>query len=58
MNRHSRSATEVPLPAIVDRVAAGCYKAKPARVLRFDEIRDGDRLIEANRANGKIVVRV
>ncbi len=50
--------TEVPLQAIVDRVAAGRYKAKPARVLRFDEVGDGHRLMEANEANGKLVVRV
>ena len=50
--------TEVPLQAIVDRVAAGRYKAKPARVLRFDEVAEGHRLMEANEANGKLVVRV
>lgn len=47
---------EIPFQAIVDRAAAGIYKAKPARVLRFDEIREGHRLMESNQANGKIVV--
>lgn len=50
--------TEVPLQAIVDRVASGRYKAKPARVFRFDEIQQAHRLTEANQANGKVVVRV
>jgi NADPH:quinone reductase len=50
--------TEVPLQAIVDRVAAGRYKARPARVLGFDEVAEGHRLMEANEANGKLVVRV
>ncbi|MGO8914671.1 MAG: zinc-binding dehydrogenase [Stellaceae bacterium] len=50
--------TDVPLQAIVDRVAAGTYKAKPAKVFRFEEIVDAHRLMEASQANGKIVVRV
>jgi NADPH2:quinone reductase len=50
--------SEIPFQAIVDRVAAGRYKAKPARVLRFEDIREGHRLMEANEANGKLVVRV
>ena len=49
---------DIPLQAIVDRAASGAYKAKPARVFRFDEIQDAHRLMEANGANGKIVVRV
>jgi NADPH:quinone reductase-like Zn-dependent oxidoreductase len=50
--------TEIPLQTIIDRVAAGAYVAKPARVLRFDEIREAHRLMEANEANGKVVVRL
>jgi NADPH2:quinone reductase len=50
--------SEVPMQAIVDRVAAGSYKAKPAKVFRFDEIREAHRLMESGQANGKIVVRV
>ena len=50
--------SEVPMQTIVDRVAAGSYKAKPAKVFRFDEIREAHRLMEAGEANGKIVVRV
>ena len=49
---------DIPLQTIVERAADGTYKAKPARVFRFDEIQDAHRLMEANGANGKIVVRV
>ena len=49
---------EIPFQAIVDRVANGAYKAKPARVLGFDEIQDAHRLMESNEAGGKIVVRL
>jgi NADPH:quinone reductase-like Zn-dependent oxidoreductase len=49
---------DVPLQTIIDRAAAGAYQAKPAAVFRFDEIREAHRLMEANRANGKLVVRV
>ena len=31
--------TDIPLQSIVDKVAKGVYKAKPARVFRFDDIR-------------------
>lgn len=50
--------TEVPLQTIVDRVAQGAYKAKPARVLQFEQIQEAHRLMESNQANGKIVVVV
>jgi NADPH:quinone reductase-like Zn-dependent oxidoreductase len=50
--------SEVPMQAIVDRVAAGSYKAKPAKVFKLDEIREAHRLMESGQANGKIVVRV
>lgn len=50
--------SEVPLQTIVDRTAAGAYKAKPARVFRFEQIQEAHRLMESNQANGKIVVTV
>jgi hypothetical protein len=49
---------EIPFRTIVGRVAEGIYKAKPARILRFEEIREAHRLMEANKAGGKIVIRV
>jgi NADPH:quinone reductase len=50
--------SEIPMQTIVERVEAGTYKAKPARVFRFEEIREAHRLMEAGAANGKIVVRL
>jgi NADPH:quinone reductase len=50
--------SEIPLQSIVDRVAAGVYKAKPAKVFPFVEIAEAHRLMESNQANGKIVVVV
>jgi NADPH:quinone reductase-like Zn-dependent oxidoreductase len=50
--------SEIPFQAIVDRAAAGVYQAKPAKVFRFEEIREAHRLAESNAAGGKIVVRV
>jgi NADPH:quinone reductase len=50
--------SEIPMQTIVERVEAGAYKAKPARVFRFEEIREAHRLMEAGAANGKIVVRL
>jgi hypothetical protein len=50
--------SDVPLQAIVDRAASGLYKAKPAKVFRFEEIQDAHRLMESNRANGKLVIRL
>jgi NADPH:quinone reductase-like Zn-dependent oxidoreductase len=49
---------EIPFQAIVDRVASGVYRAKPARVFGFDEIVAAHRLMESNAAGGKIVVRI
>ena len=50
--------SEVPLQLIVDRVAKGIYKTKPAAVFSFEEIREAQRLMESNQANGKIIVRL
>lgn len=50
--------SDVPMQKIVDRVADGTYRAKPAQVFRFDEIRDAHRQMESNQANGKLVVRI
>jgi NADPH:quinone reductase-like Zn-dependent oxidoreductase len=47
---------EIPFQTLIDRVAAGIYRAKPAKVFRFDEIQSAHRLMESNRAGGKLVV--
>lgn len=41
---------------IVDRVAAGRYRANLFRTFRFEELPDAHRLMEANGATGKLVV--
>jgi NADPH:quinone reductase-like Zn-dependent oxidoreductase len=46
----------IPFQTIVDRAAAGTYRAKPARVFPLARIQDAHRLMESNQANGKIVV--
>lgn len=46
----------IPMQLIVNRVAEGTYKAKPAKVFPFEQIADAHRLMESNNANGKIVV--
>ena len=48
--------SDVPLQAIVDHVASGRYKAKPAAVFRFEDIREAQRMMEENRVFGKVVV--
>jgi NADPH2:quinone reductase len=48
----------IPFQRIADLVAAGTYRAKPARIFPFEQIQDAHRLIESNRANGKIVISV
>lgn len=50
--------SDVPLQSIAEKVAVGSYKAKPSRVFRFEEIREAHRLMEANQAIGKLVVRL
>ena len=49
---------DIPLQRIFDRVAAGAYKAAPARVFEFDQIQEAHRLMDGNLANGKFVVRL
>jgi hypothetical protein len=55
-HRPSGTFSDVPFKTILDRVADGTYRAKPAKIFRFEEIQDAHRLMDANQANGKIVV--
>ena len=48
--------TDVPMQTIVDKVASGAYKAKPARVFRFEEIREAHEVMESGTVNGKMAV--
>jgi NADPH2:quinone reductase len=50
--------SDVPLQAIANDVAAGRYQAKPARVFRFEEIREAHEVMESGQAGGKMVVRI
>ncbi len=50
--------SDVPLQQIAADVAAGRLDATPSRVFAFDEIREAHRVMEANEANGKMVVVV
>jgi NADPH:quinone reductase-like Zn-dependent oxidoreductase len=50
--------SDVPLQTIAEQVAAGRYKAKPWKVFRFEDIREAHRVMEANEARGKMVVRI
>jgi NADPH:quinone reductase len=50
--------SEVPLQAMVDRVEKDIYKAKPAAVFGFEQIREAQELMESNRAGGKIIVKL
>ena len=51
--------SEIPFQAIVDGVADGTYKAKPARVFRFAEIQTAHRLMESDSGpGGKLVVKL
>jgi len=48
--------SDVPLRDIAADAAAGRLDVKPARIFRFDEIREAHRVMEANEAVGKMVV--
>jgi NADPH:quinone reductase-like Zn-dependent oxidoreductase len=48
--------SKIPFQSMVDKAASGIYQAKPALVLPFDQIRRAHETMEANQANGKIVV--
>jgi NADPH:quinone reductase-like Zn-dependent oxidoreductase len=48
--------SDVPLRQIAADAAAGRLDVKPTRTFRFEEIREAHRVVEANAAEGKIVV--
>ena len=48
--------SDVPLQQIAANAAAGQLDAKPARVFGFDDIQEAHRVMEANKAGGKLVV--
>ena len=50
--------SDIPMQEIVNKAAKGIFKAKPAKVFKFDDIRDAHKAMESNQAGGKMVVRV
>ncbi len=50
--------SDVPLQEIAGEAAAGRLNVKPARVFKFEEIREAHRVMESNEAGGKLVVVV
>jgi len=46
----------IPMQRIVEKVASGAYKTKPAKVFPFAAIQDAHRFMESDEAFGKIVV--
>lgn len=50
--------SEVPLQDMAERVADGRYRARPAAVFRFEQIREAHELLACGEALGKIVVLV
>jgi hypothetical protein len=48
--------SDIPFQTILDRVAAGIYKAKPVRLFGFEEIQEAHRLMDAYGADGKLIV--
>src|SRR5262245_35028346 len=48
--------SDVPLQSIAADIVAGRYQAKPSRVFRFEDIREAHQVMDANQANGKMVV--
>jgi NADPH:quinone reductase-like Zn-dependent oxidoreductase len=47
---------EIPFQLIVDKVAAGVYRASPARIFQFNQIPEAHRAMEAGTYAGKLVV--
>jgi len=48
--------SDVPLQTIANDIAAGRFKAKPSHVFPFEDIQEAHRLMDSNKANGKMVV--
>ncbi|MDE2429609.1 MAG: zinc-binding dehydrogenase [Burkholderiales bacterium] len=48
----------IPFQTIIRRVELGNYRAAPARVFAFEQIREAQALMENSQAGGKLVVRL
>ena len=47
----------IPLQEIVDKIEAGEWCAKPARVFEVEEIQEAHKVLEAQASGGKLVVK-
>jgi NADPH:quinone reductase len=47
--------TEIPFAKILERIEAGIYQAKPAKIFPFEHIQAAHRCLEADRVVGKVV---
>ena len=50
--------SDVQLQKIVQHIERGDWKASPSQIFSFEDIQKAHRIMEANEANGKVVVRV
>lgn len=48
--------SDIPFDKIIQQITDGKIDAKPSRVFKFEEIHEAHRTMEANKANGKMVV--
>ncbi|WP_307732028.1 zinc-binding dehydrogenase [Massilia antarctica] len=56
--RHDFPCSTIPMQEIVNLVAQGELRGKPARVFNFSEVALAHQLMERNQARGKFVVLV
>lgn len=56
LGTESYPLSAIPFQSIVEKVEAGAYRARPSRVLMFEEVAEAHRLMERNEAAGKLVV--
>jgi len=50
--------SKIPMQEIIHNAENGKYKIKPAEVFDFTDLPKAHELMESNKANGKIVVRL
>ncbi len=48
--------SNVPLQQMINNVEKGCYQAKPAKIMNFNDIAQAHELMENNQVKGKIVI--
>jgi NADPH:quinone reductase-like Zn-dependent oxidoreductase len=51
-----KTSLPTPLNDLAQQIAAGTLRIQPGKIFRIDEIVEAHRLMEENKAGGKIVV--